>query len=197
MISILLLSLALAADAFAASIACAANQYVPNTTHASFSKKHLQSALSIALVFGFFQGIMPLIGYQIGTIASRFLAHIDHWIAFILLAATGLHMIHESLGKEGCKPTSAHPDFTMVSWKKKIALGIATSIDALIAGTILPILELPMILSALTIGLVTCLLSMTGYFMGYVSGAFLKSKAQVFGGGLLICMGIYALLSHL
>ena len=144
-----------------------------------------------AIWFGGFQALMPLIGYFVGIHFADFVANIDHWIAFVLLALIGSNMIKESFDKEDIE---ANPDF---SFRTMFSMAVATSIDALAVGVSFAFLKVDIWSAILVIGITTAAFSAAGVFMGNVFGARYKSKAELAGGVILIAMGLKILLTHL
>ena len=187
MIENLLIALALAMDCFAVSVVCAVIS----------GKKRGGVMLRLAFLFGFFQALMPLIGW---LLTSRFSAQIeayDHWIAFAMLALIGGKMIADSFKKE--EEPSLNPD----SWKTQLLLAVATSIDALAVGIsyactgydTLGSLATPL----LVIGLVSFLMSILGYLLGTRFGEAVnrKMRPELLGGIILLCIGVRILVEHL
>ena len=175
-LAILLLALALAMDAFA----------VAATQGASFRPSPGDSA-RIALLFGLFQGVMPLIGWALGAAALDLIAPIDHWIAFVLLGFLGVRMIR------GDDDDIARP---LAGWPLFVA-AIATSVDALAAGITFPALGLPPIETAIVIALVTAIMSWIGVAVGAHAGDRFGRPAEIVGGLVLIALGVHILAEHL
>lgn len=149
----------------------------------------------VAAFFGGFQALMPLIGWVVGARVGPIVEAWDHWIAFGLLAAIGGKMLWEARGASDADAASAEPD--PMSLKLMLVLAIATSIDALAAGITLPMLDAPFVLSLVTIGLTTAVLSAVGLFAGRRFGAILGKRLDVVGGLFLIGLGVKILLEHL
>ena len=181
MITILLIAIGLAMDALAVSI----------TSGLTITDLRLRNALTIALFFGAFQAVMPLLGWLGGVSARAVITNIDHWIAFGLLCLIGGKMIYEStrLGSDGTElnPLDIHVLFL---------LAIATSIDALAVGVSFAFLEMAIITPAIIIGVTTFALSFLGVFVGNVSGHFFEKKIEVLGGLILIGIGLKILIEH-
>lgn len=177
---IFVIGVGLAMDAFAVSIC------------KGLSTRQLQfkHALTCGGYFGFFQGLMPFIGYILGVQFKNKIESIDHWVAFILLALIGLNMIKEAFGDE----ENCDPDF---SFKAMLPLAVATSIDALAVGVTFAFLNVNIIYAIVIIAITTCLISMLGVKIGHVFGVKYKTKAEIAGGMILILMGIKILLEHL
>ncbi len=144
----------------------------------------------VGLYFGGFQALMPLLGYFLGVQFQSLITDVDHWIAFVLLGSIGANMIREALGEEECVDAS-------FSVKTMLPLAVATSIDALAVGVTFAFLQVEIIPAVSFIGIVTFLLSALGLLVGNFFGAKFKSKAEFFGGVVLIAIGIKILLEHL
>ena len=179
------IAVALAMDAFAVSVC--AGCALKRVTAVHF--------LRLSLTFGFFQFLMPVIGWALGLTVRGFIESWDHWIAFALLAWIGGNMIRgggdDSEDGESCSvdPTKG---------RKLLILAVATSIDALAVGVTFAFLRVDNILSAVCfIGCTTFVLSAVGVKVGSVFGARFQSRAELFGGVVLIAMGVKILLEHL
>ena len=181
MISLLLLALALAADAFAVAV-CQGALVGPSPWRPS---------LAIGAAFGAAQAIAPLIGWSVGILFAGLLESVDHWIAFGLLAFVGGKMLVE--GMTGDAPGEERVRATR--WRL-LALAVATSIDAVAAGFTLPMIGVGIALSVTLIGVVTFGLSMAGVWAGRAASAALGSRAEVFGGVILIGLGVKVLFDH-
>lgn len=172
MIEVLILAIALSMDAFAVAIGLGAKKNTPGL------------ALRAGLYFGIFQALMPMFGYLAGKGLIAWIADYAHWVAFGLLAAIGAKMIYEGL-QEGIEE-----DIAALTHKMMLLLAIATSIDAMAAGFSLTLMDSNPYLACLTIGLVTFCFSACGVIVGRKSGTWLESKAELFGGTVLILIGI-------
>ena len=181
-LELLLLGVGLSMDAFAVAICKGLKMPKLN---------YKQTAL-IALFFGGFQALMPLIGWLLGTRFEKYITDFDHWIAFILLVLIGSNMIKESFSKG-----EEHTDASF-AFKTMLLMAIATSIDALAVGVTFGLLPDVNIIAAITlIGSTTFILSGVGLKVGNVFGLRYKSKAELAGGIILILIGIKILLEHL
>ena len=180
-IEILLTSLGLAMDAFAVAVC-------KGLSMKKFNKK---KGLIIGIYFGVFQGLMPLIGYLLGTTFQSLITSIDHWIAFILLGFIGGNMLKEGLSKE-CEKNNDKVDF-----KTMLPLAIATSIDALAVGITFAFLKVNIVFAVLSIGIITFVMSYIGVKIGNKFGNKYEKKAQLLGGIILILIGTKILLEHL
>lgn len=144
----------------------------------------------IAVFFGGFQALMPLIGYFLGKQFEDYIVSVDHWITFILLGIIGGKMVYESFKKDP-------EDENGFSIKELFILAIATSIDALAVGITFAFLKVNIAISVSLIGITTFILSATGVFIGHKFGEKYKSKAEFAGGLILILIGLKILLEHL
>jgi putative Mn2+ efflux pump MntP len=178
-IEILILAVALSMDAFAVSI--------------GLGSKHKKKATSLALMsgiyFGLFQSLMPLIGYLGGKSIWGLVESYAPWIAFLLLMMVGGKMIYESF-VEGIEE-----DIAIFTHRVMIMLAVATSIDALAAGFTLTLLDVNPFVACLIIGVTTFLFSYIGVFVGKKSGTWLENKAELFGGIVLMLIGLKILLT--
>lgn len=177
MVAVLLLALALAMDAFAVAL-----------TQGARFRPTLRGTAAIAGTFGLFQGVMPLIGWGIGAVALAYVAAVDHWIAFALLAFLGVRMLGGHVGEN----EASHA----LTGKALLVAGVATSIDALAAGMTLPTLDVAPLVAGLVIGLVTLVLSGVGVLLGRMAGDRLGVWAERLGGVILIALGVKIVAEH-
>jgi putative Mn2+ efflux pump MntP len=173
-VTIVLIAIGLAMDAFAVSISKGLAMKTPT----------LKAILVIGLWFGGFQAIMPIIGYCLGSSFYQYVSSYGYWIAFALLMIIGLNMIREALsGDEEDVDASIGP-------KTMLILAVATSIDAFAVGVSLSMENAEILVSAAIIGVITMAISMAGVLLGNVIGDILNRKAGVIGGVILIIIGI-------
>ena len=185
-IDFLLLGVGLAMDAFAVSICKGLGMSKVN-------KKHL---LIIALFFGGFQALMPLLGYLLGSTFAVYVTRYAHWIAFALLLAIGVKMIIDAI-RERDDDLSGEIDKPL-DYKELLLLAIATSIDAFAIGVTFAFYENVNIWLAITIiGVVTAIIAGVGVVIGNVFGSRYKFPATVVGGVILMLLGIKILLEGL
>ena len=186
-ISLILIAIGLAMDAFAASI-------VDGLRYHNTTKRH---GVFVALTFGLFQGVMPVIGYFLGSLFIDKIKDYDHWVAFGLLLAIGGFMIFEGI-KGIIKPESVkEKEF---SWKEVILQGIATSIDALAVGITLSTFDIFIVYDALVITGNTFVICLLGFFLGTQISKLLKGKysiANIIGGVILIAIGVSIVIEHM
>ena len=179
---IILIAIGLSMDAFAVSI----------TLGLSLHKPKIKEMIIPGIYFGFFQALMPSIGYLAGTYFAEKIQNLDHWIAFVLLGIIGGKMIAESFSKED-KEMNKNP-FTFITM---LLLAIATSIDALAVGVTFSFFEINILRAVIIIGLTTFFISIGGVKVGNIFGAKFKSKAAFFGGAVLVLLGFKILIEHL
>jgi putative Mn2+ efflux pump MntP len=180
-VTIFIIAVSLAMDAFAVSIAT-------GTTYKNFS---VYNAVRMALFFAVFQGVMPLIGHVAGVAFSGYIVDFDHWIAFLLLAAIGCKMIHDARKHAD----EEHPDPAGM-WVL-LTLSVATSIDALAIGVTLSLVTSHIYVAVWAIGIITFLLSLAGCKAGQKIGHIFENKIEILAGLILIGIGIKILIQHL
>lgn len=177
-----LVGVGLSMDAFAASVC-------KGLCYDRIQWKH---AFATAFSFGLFQGIMPLIGWLLGSTFAHLIEPVDHWIAFALLAMVGSKMLRDAFhggeDEDVCAPFSI---------RELMVLSVATSIDALVVGISFSMTAMNIGLAALVIGVTTFVLSLAGFAIGNRFGARYERAATIFGGIALIALGAKILLEHL
>lgn len=180
--TILLLSVSLAMDCFAVS--CTAGLTQPNLKW--------RNILLFSFSFGFFQAMMPLLGYLLGVTISQFISRFAPWIAFAILTFIGGKMIWEGVRDNG------ETMVDMTSLKRVLILSVATSIDALAVGFSFSLLEDTSIsLTVIMIGIVSFLASIIGYNLTRILGKRMKANiTEIVGGIVLIGIGLKILLGN-
>lgn len=182
---ITLIAVALAMDCLAVSIA----------SGITLKRVLWSTFLTMGFLFGVFQGGMTLIGWALTNWASQMTEAWDHWLAFTLLSFLGGKMIYEHFTNEDC-----NKNFNPTNLWVIITLSVATSIDALAVGISFACLETYDILSILSpvfiIGIVAFLFSIIGSIIGATIGNKVRIHAELFGGILLIAIGLKILLEH-
>jgi len=181
-LTIVLIAVGLAMDAFAVSV----------VTGSVYKELHVKHALRMALFFGGFQAIMPIIGSLAGLGLKQYIAAYDHWIAFCLLAFVGGKMILEAFEIKSAEKNLDPSNLLIV-----LTLSVATSIDALAVGFTLSLLVASLTFAVSLIGLVTFALSYAGVSVGKRFGHFFEAKIEVLGGLILLGIGIKILITHL
>lgn len=180
LVEIIFISIGVAMDAFAVAIC----------KGLAIKKVNLKKAFIIGLYFGIFQAVMPVLGYLLGTTFKDLILKIDHWIALLLLSSIGINMIKESFEKDNSYNESLDVSTMLI-------LSISTSIDALAAGITFACLKVNIFIPATIIGIITCIISIIGAIIGNRFGNKLEAKAEIFGGIILILLGIKIVFEHL
>lgn len=183
------IGLGLAMDAFAVCV----------TNGAITRKVTFWFALKLALCFGLFQSVMPLLGWLIGKAGESIISAVDHWIALVLLGYLGGSMILEARKEKCCGVRDCRQDD--IRFKTLMALAVATSVDALATGILLPsavgAATVPLMgVSVLLIGLITFAVCLAGVYIGKKFGALCSFRAETFGGGVLIGIGVKIFIDH-
>lgn len=182
------ISIGLAMDAFAVSL----------TSGFTIKDLRIKHALKIGLFFGFFQFIMPILGWLAGMNFSKYIEAFDHWIALLLLGLIGVKMIYEALHNN--KNASDNKIYkNPLNNKLLFMLAIATSIDALAVGVSLAAFGeniLSILRAALLIGVITFILSFTGVYLGKKFGSIFQKQAEIIGGLILILIGLKIFIEH-
>jgi putative Mn2+ efflux pump MntP len=181
-ITILLLAVGLAMDAFAVSVVAGS----------VYRELHIRHAIRMALFFGGFQALMPVIGSLAGLGLKDLIAAYDHWIALGLLGFVGGKMIFEAFEIKAAEK-NVDPSNLLIL----LTLSLATSIDALAVGFTLSLLVSSLVFAVAMIGAITFVLSYAGVAIGKRFGHFFEAKIEVFGGLILIAIGIKILITHI
>ena len=176
-LELFILAVGLSMDAFAVSVC-------KGLSLGKIKPKHMCIA---GAWFGGFQALMPLIGYFLGSFFAEMIEKYDHWVAFVLLAIIGGNMIKESF----CKDEKVDSSMDV---KSMLLLAIATSIDALAVGVTFAFLQVQIVPAVSFIGVITFIFSAVGVKIGSLFGTKYKSKAELFGGIVLVLIGIKILL---
>lgn len=186
-IELALIGVGLSMDAFAVSIC----------KGLSMKKVDVKYMVVLAMFFGGFQALMPSIGWFLGSRFQQYITAVDHWIAFILLAAIGGKMILDVIKEKG-EGEEVCPDASVkIDLKENFMLAVATSIDALAVGITFAFLQVRLAPSVTVIGCITFGFTIAGVFIGNVFGSKIKDKATLIGGLILIGIGVKILLEHL
>ena len=158
-------------------------------------KLNLRQGGVIALYFGGFQALMPLIGWFLGSQFAGYIQSFDHWVAFVLLALIGGNMVREALSPEE-EETSCAVN-SKLNHKKLFMMAVATSIDALAIGVAFAFMDVLILPAVSLIGCTTFCLSLVGVVVGNFFGSRYKKRAELTGGIILILLGVKILLEHL
>lgn len=179
LLTVVLLALGLSADAFAVAV-------TNGLCSDKVTKKH---AFLTALTFGFFQALMPTIGFFLGKTFSDIVCRYQHWVALFLLVAIGVNMLTDTY-KEWKDKGVFCINRNIFSAKNLIMQGIATSIDALAAGVSIAVLNINIFSAAVMIGIITFFLCIIGVYIGKKFGSLLELRAKLIGGIVLILIGV-------
>jgi putative Mn2+ efflux pump MntP len=181
-VEIVITAFALAMDAFAVSIA----------SGIAIHNLKLKHAVTIAIWFGLFQAIMPVLGWLSGRSVFQYVSHIDHWVAFGLLLFIGGKMIYEAF-----KIDDAEKKTNPLELYVLFILSVATSIDAFAVGLVLAVRDVDIVVPVIAIGVITFVTSLIGVYIGDKFGHFCEKKIEVAGGVVLIAIGLKILLQGL
>lgn len=184
-----LIGVGLSMDAFAVAVCKGLGMKKINWRH----------TLIIALFFGGFQALMPLLGWALGTQFASYITPIDHWIAFGLLAFIGGKMLIDAFkGEGGCdEACGCGEDEPRLDIKELVMLAVATSIDALAVGITFAFFGVNIWLAILIIGVTTFVLSFAGVAIGNQFGSRFEKPATIAGGVALTLIGVKILVEHL
>lgn len=180
LLELILLAIGLSMDAFAVAIC----------KGLAMERVTLNRAVVVGLWFGGFQGLMPLLGWLLGSRFSTYIAAVDHWIAFALLTVLGLNMLCEARQEKGIGDAS-------LEVRIMLAMAVATSIDALAVGITFAFLEVEILPAIFCIAITTFLVSSLGVKLGNLCGTRFQARAETMGGMILILLGVKILLEHL
>lgn len=191
-IEIVLLGLALSADAFAVSLVSGVK--MPHFLY--------KNALVYALFFGVFQALMPLLGYFFGNVLSSFVDKYTSYISFALLLIIGVKMIVDAVRSKdetcdkNCDICEKHNTCKIikVNYKELLMLAISTSLDAFAVGVSFSLLKVNLALSVSIVGAITFILSFLGVYIGYKFGSKFEKIPEIIGGCVLILIGFKILL---
>ena len=181
---LLLISVGLAMDAFAVSVC----------KGLSMKTIDLKGGVITALFFGVFQGVMPAIGYFLGSRFANVISSFSHWVSFGLLAIIGGKMVFEAI--KGDDEDEGGKEYRL-DLKELFMLAIATSIDALAVGIVFAAEKTNLFFSVTMIGVITFALSFAGVLIGHRFGSRYEKKAEIAGGIILILIGLKLLLEGL
>ena len=191
-VELFLIAVGLSMDAFAVAVC----------KGLGMRRLNMGQAAVIALFFGAFQALMPVIGWALGSQFAQFVEPIDHWIAFVLLAGIGGKMIVDAIreGDEDAADGSAGAasgQDAPLDMRELVMLAVATSIDALAVGVTFAFLQVDIVPAATFIGVVTFALSFAGVAIGHQFGSRWEKPSTIVGGIVLILIGVKTLIEHL
>jgi putative Mn2+ efflux pump MntP len=180
---VLPVAFALAMDAFAVSVGISVSQ----------KEQRWDQRIRLASSFGFFQFIMPIIGWLAGQGFLEYIHDVDHWVAFSLLFLIGGKMVLDSFRAQ--RKMKNVPDDPSRGFRL-IVLSVATSIDAFAVGLSFAALEIPILYPSVVIGIVAFLMTLLGTRIGPVIGQIAGKRAELLGGLILILIGIKIIVEH-
>ncbi|GLY30780.1 manganese efflux pump MntP family protein [Kineosporia sp. NBRC 101731] len=181
-LTLLIIAVGVSADAFA--VAVAKGLHLKRLT--------FRDAGGLAIGFGLFQALMPLVGWLLGRSFSSYITGIDHWIAFGLLGVIGVKMIREALS-----PDEEEDASDRIELRELLVLSVATSIDALAVGISFAFLSVSILPAVALIGAITTVLTLVGVIIGRQAGGRIGRPAEIAGGVILILIGTRILIDHL
>ncbi len=184
-VELFLVAVGLSMDAFAVSVC----------KGLCMKRLDVRQALVIALFFGGFQALMPLVGWALGTQFEQYITPVDHWIAFVLLAFIGGKMLWDAF--RGGEEELSCPADGKLDLRELVMLSVATSIDALAVGITFAFLRVDIVSSVALIGATTFVLALAGVAVGHRFGARYEKPATIVGGIVLVLIGTKILLEHL
>lgn len=179
---LVILAFGLSMDAFAISV-------TNGMCYRNISLRKL--SFSCAAAFGFFQGLMPVLGYLVGSVFSKLIERYDHWIALFLLSLIGGKMIVEAVKGNG------DPEYCPRFSGRTLAVqAVATSVDAMAVGVSFAVIGVNILFAGLTIAAITFVCCLAGVLAGRRFGLFLRGKAELLGGVILILIGLHIFIEH-
>ena len=186
---------------FGIAISLSADAFTVAVTQSMLIKdSSIVDGLRMALFFGVFQCIMPLIGWTAGVQCAAYIAAVDHWIAFFLLSFVGGKMIFEALPFKPQAVQTDNSEYTKKDCRNTVTLfllSIATSIDALAVGLTFAVVQKSIIAPAVIIGITAFTISFIGYLLGKRMSKLLVIKPDILGGLILIAIGSKILIEHI
>ena len=157
-------------------------------------QKRLSNGIKLSLSTGAGQFLMPVLGFLLTGSVHRYIAAWDHWLGFAVFTFLGVNVLREGWNHRNEEEDMPH--VTSLTFPTLMAVGIATSIDALAVGVSFAVLQVEIFSSCTVIAVTTLLCSLVGSFLGKGFGSLLKSKAEIFGGVILVLIGLKILLEH-
>jgi len=171
----IIVAIAVCLDSFAVAI----------TIGIAAERVRLRQAMRAAAILAAIQGMMPLLGWFLGTRSKNMISSFDHWIGFGLLVLVGGRMVYEGLSKKKSKK-----EFNPFAITVLITLAIASSIDALVVGVSFALINANIFITAAIISSLTFVMVTVGIMIGKRKGELLGDRMEVFGGIILILIGI-------
>lgn len=151
-----------------------------------FTSKRTKNSLALAFTMGLFQGLMPVIGYIGADVIHKYVETFSHWLVFGIFLILGLKFIFEAFQEK-------EEEICCIGLKCLLGMGLATSIDALVAGASLNFTGTPLLLSALIIGFASFVMSLCGFWFGNFFKKFPSKYLEITGGIILVILAVKAL----
>jgi putative Mn2+ efflux pump MntP len=181
--SLILLSVALAMDAFSVSIVAGFG----------LGKVRLSDSIKVSTSFGAAHVIMPIVGWYLGSTVITLIQRWDHWLAFILLAFVGGRMLREGLNTETGEVNACD----LLGLGSLLMFTVAVSIDALAVGLSFSLEQISIWFPSLIIGAGTLFFTFLGLNIGNRTGQLFGKRAQIIGGIVLILIGLRIVIEHM
>lgn len=162
----------------------------------TYRQTFLSRIVLMAFFFGLFQALMPFIGYYAGSFFSDMIQAIDHWVVLIILSILGTKMIAEAVASKKRKEVRIQK-YNNLTNKFLLIQALATSIDAFALGIGLAIMKVNILLSSIIIGVTTFIICFLSFFIGKKFGSLFQNKAEIFGGLILIFIGLKIFIEHI
>lgn len=144
-----------------------------------------RTRIRVGIAFGLFEALMPIIGLLIGQAVAGYLGHLAKYIGGAILILTGAYTIWQ-----GRRTESEEKAPTPLRTHRLLVTALALSIDNLAVGFALAIYRIPIVLAAVTMGVVSVAMSLAGLELGHRLGARVEAWSEEIGGAVLIGVGI-------
>lgn len=182
-------------DIFLLGLALSVDAFVVSFSYGLVLKPHkIGNGIKLGFSTGFFQFLMPVLGWYGARSVNKYIESIDHWLAFFVFLALGIKIIGDALENSEKTPSKLEKNLTL---RVLMMIGIATSIDALVTGATIYFMHTPIMLSAVIIGLTTFICALAGYELCCVFKRFSTKYLEFAAGVILIALGCKVLFEHL
>lgn len=152
-----------------------------------FTHNRTKNSLVLALTMGLFQGLMPVIGYVGAGVINSYVEKFSHWLAFGIFLILGLKFIFEAFQEK-------EETICCIGMRCLMSMGLATSIDALVAGASLKFGGAGLLIPAVIIGIASFVMSLSGFWFGNSFKKFPSRVLEITGGVILIGLAVKAIL---
>lgn len=177
---IVLIALALAADAFTVGLAVGVRHHQP------------RQRFRLCFHFGLFQALFPLAGFFVGTWLQEWIAPWDHWLILGVLAVIGTRMMLNAFHED----VATLQPHDLTRGMRLIGLSSAVSVDALGVGFTLGLIRVPVVLSVTIIGVITAMLTLVGMLIAPIVVSKLGKRVEFVAGGVLVGLGVRIWVQH-